>query len=56
MPKEGGTFNVEIEADPEHAEVMGTLTLQVVDEDGKRNLDYTSTHAESTAVGAGRDR
>ena len=40
-PKEGEEFVVEIEADPEHDDVMAMVTLQVVDEDGKRNLNYT---------------
>ena len=41
VPKEGSAFIVEVEADPEHVDGTGELTLQLVDEDGKRNLDYT---------------
>ena len=41
-PTEGETFDVDIEADPPHVDSAGRLTLQIVDEDGKRNLNYRS--------------
>ena len=54
-PSEGDDFTVDIEADPAHVENMGMLTLQVVDEDGVRILDYTvSTEVAGSVIDSGK--
>ena len=53
-PSEGDDFTVDVEADPAHVENMGMLTLQVVDEDGVRSLDYgVSTMVDSAVDDSG---